>query len=459
MPTPQLCPSCAASSPAAPRAPRVPEVLASHFAGQELHELVTQVRVFPLHMRADVQTALDATLGGARVIGVHFRYGGGEQLDFAAVSARSEHHEAEVAPLQSIEVDVGEELPRRCLTQALWLRREGPLPYAVLLSNAGSYGRTSGVRLEVAVAPGEAGAAICARLLDQVEAAVRGARAYRGKVLSLEQEEDYGGRQAGIKVHRLRAVSRDEVVLPARTLELLERNVFEFVARREGLARLGLPLKKGLLFHGPPGTGKTHTIQYLAARLAGHTTLLVTAEQVGLLDEYFALARLLQPAILVVEDADLIARERTNTRAACEEALLNRLLNEMDGLREDAEVLFILTTNRPDALEPALAERPGRIDQAIEFPLPDLEGRRRLIRLYARGLEPEAELVDGIALRTAGASAAFVKELMRRSAQAALGRSRDRLELPDVEEALEEMLFRGGRLNRRLLGGEVEAES
>ena len=70
----------------------------------------------------------------------------------------------------------------------------------------------------------------------------------------------------------------------------------------------------------------------------------------------------------------------------CEEVLLNKLLNEMDGLKEEADILFILTTNRPEALEPALASRPGRIDQAIEFPLPDAEGRRKLVRLYSRAL-------------------------------------------------------------------------
>src|SRR5688572_12792394 len=62
-------------------------------------------------------------------------------------------------------------------------------------------------------------------------------------------------------------------------------------------------------------------------------------------------------------------------------ALLFELLNQMDGLAEDADVLFVLTTNRPDVLEPALAARPGRIDQAIEIPLPDAECRRRLLEL------------------------------------------------------------------------------
>src|SRR6059036_1720164 len=121
--------------------------------------------------------------------------------------------------------------------------------------------------------------------------------------------------------------------------------------------------------------------------------------------------------MVVIEDADLIARARVSMRSPCEESLLNRLLNEMDGLREDAMILFILTTNTPAALEAALAARPGRIDQAIEFPLPDEEGRRKLVRLYAYGLELSEDLVNLIARKTNRASPAFIKELMRRSAQ------------------------------------------
>src|SRR5262249_20194750 len=156
-----------------------------------------------------------------------------------------------------------------------------------------------------------------------------------------------------VKVHKLRSVGRDEVILPEKTLQLLERNVHEFIRHRPQLQGLGLTVKKGLLFYGPPGTGKTHTIHYLASQLPDHTTLLITSEQVGVLDESFPLARFLQPAMVVIEDVDLIARARGEMRNTCEESLLNKLLNEMDGLREDASVLFVLTTNRPDQLEAA----------------------------------------------------------------------------------------------------------
>src|SRR5260370_17803062 len=127
----------------------------------------------------------------------------------------------------------------------------------------------------------------------------------------------------------------------------------------------------------------------------------------------------------------------------------------MDGLREDAEVMVITTTSRPDQIEPALVSRPGRIDQAIEFPLPDEEGRAKLTKLHARGLGIPEELMELIVNRTKGVSAAFIKELMRRCAQFHVEFSRDNiLGQPAVDAAIEEMLFAGGPLNRLPLGGE-----
>jgi ATP-dependent 26S proteasome regulatory subunit len=147
-------------------------------------------------------------------------------------------------------------------------------------------------------------------------------------------------------------------------------------------------------------------------------------------------------------------------RTGGEEVLLNKLLNEMDGLREDSEVLFILTTNRPDQIEPALVSRPGRIDQAIEFPVPDEEGRAKLTKLYARDLLISDDLLELIVRRTKGVSGAFIKELMRRCAQFQIETSGGKLlTQAAVDAALEEMLFAGGTLNRRLLGGEGAADS
>lgn len=435
--------------------PQAEDALARHFGKTRLQHLVTASRTFPVTARVDVQFALEKLFADGKkyqLLGVHTQFNH-ETLTIAHLMGNV-HYPVVIGPLQHEEIDIGETLPARCLLRGLWLAKEHNLPYALLLSSAVRYGQVDGTHIEIAVPPGEDGAALSRKLLDRLEALVKRTASYRGKIISLESTDSYSGRSGVIRIHKLRSIRRDEVILPEKTLRLLDGNVSGFIRRREQLRRLGMPLKKGLLFYGPPGTGKTHTIHYLASQLPEHTTLLVTAEQVALLDHYFQLARFLQPAMIVIEDVDLIARTRSEMRGACEESLLNKLLNEMDGLREDAEVLFVLTTNRPDHLEAALASRPGRIDQAIEFPLPDENGRRQLVALYACGLPLAPDVIEVIVRKTKGASAAFIKELMRRAAQFHLQNNNDgQLKLEALDSALEEILFSGGSLNVKLLGG------
>jgi len=422
-----------------------------------LQDLVTASRTFPVTSRVDLQRAMTRVFSEeyqARLVGVHAQYTH-ETLTVAHL-LREENYPVLIGPLQHDEVEVGEVLPARCLRQALWLGSAQGMQFAVLLTPAERFGRGNGTHVEIAVPPGEAGWELSRKFLDRIEKLISESASYRGKVISLEVSDNYSGHVGSVKVHKLRSVRREEVILPEKTLKLLERNITEFIKHRDRLKDFGMALKKGLLFYGPPGTGKTHTIHYLASQLANHTTLLITAEQVGLLDEYFQLARFLQPAMVVIEDVDLIARARERMRGACEESLLNRLLNEMDGLREDAAVLFVLTTNRPDQLEAALASRPGRIDQAIEFPLPDEAGRHKLVRLYSRGMTVSDELSNLIVRKTNKASAAFIKELMRRCAQFLLQDDEKALSTKQLEGALDEMLFSGGSLNLKLLGGAVD---
>jgi hypothetical protein len=439
----------------------VSAVLRKHFGSLGLDKLVTANRVFPATARVDLQTALEAVFDGAapnRLIGLHVVWDH-ETITFSSLTVERDHP-ALVGPLQYDEIEVGETEPFRCLKKGLWLASDKKIPFAVLLTRDMMYGRSRGMNLEIAVPPGEEGLGLTRTFLAGIERRVAEAGSYRGRVISLEASDNYSGHCEGIKVHRLRPVKRSEIILPQKTISLLERNVMQFIAQRDRLKSLDMPVKKGLLFYGPPGTGKTHTIHYLASQLQDHTTLLITADQVGLLDEYSQLARFLQPAIMVIEDADLIARARQRMRGPCEESLLNRLLNEMDGLREDAMILFILTTNAPEHLEAALASRPGRIDQAIEFPLPDDDGRHKLIHLYARGMKVTDEVVNQLVRKTRNASPAFIKELMRRSAQYHIQDGGGRhLAMEQVEAALDEMLFSGGSLNVKLLGGALQIGS
>jgi hypothetical protein len=433
------------------------EVLRAHFAPLASDSLVTSTRIFPARARADLQRALDRHLvvkDGQGFHGLHYRYAF-ETVAFAAL-LHSGNEPVALAPANYKEIDVGEDEPVRCLENGLWLLERDGVKLAVHLTARQEYTRKIGMQMELAVPAGELGARVARELFLQADAALQEARSYRGKVLSLEHEPR-SGQVLGVTVHKIDPVPGDDIVLPTATLDLLERNVVHFSRSRAALARLGMPVKKGLLFYGPPGTGKTYTVRYLASALPDHTTLIITAEQVGSLKEYMALARFLQPSIVAIEDADLIARAREQM-GPCEEVLLNRLLNEMDGLQEDAEVLFILTTNRPEELEDAIANRPGRVDQAIEFPLPDANGRRKLAELYGRGLPVTPALLEAVAAKTGQVSPAFIKELMRRTAQlytesGATGTVAGEL----VDRALQEMVFRGGRLNVKLLGGDVTA--
>ena len=435
----------------------VAALLRKHFQPTPISELTITERQFPFRMRADLQRTVDKFFG--EEVDVKHFFGIRNEYSHCAPTLTDCVLESMGNPTFSIppeyeELDVGDEQPLQVLKNGLWLLEADGLRIAVLLSPCGMYGQVSGMQFQVGVPKSVAGTKITQKFFQLLEDAVARGDTYRGKILSLEQSEmNYTGESTGVTVHQLRQVHRDDVILPADTLNLLERNVIEFARNRKRLSELGMSKKKGILFYGPPGTGKTHTIHHLAGSLDGHTTILISAEQVGLLGEYMTLARLLQPSMVVMEDVDLIARERTSMESVCEEVLLNKLLNEMDGLKEDAEIFFVLTTNRAEALEAALASRPGRIDQAIEFPLPNAEGRKKLVALYApKGLLHES-LIDEVVRRTDGVSAAFIKEFMRRATQFTLERDESSsLSHHDLDLALDEMLLKGGPLNRKLLG-------
>jgi hypothetical protein len=151
-------------------------------------------------------------------------------------------------------------------------------------------------------------------------------------------------------------------------------------------------LKRGLLLYGPPGTGKTHTTRYVVQHLDGSTVFLLSGRSLHLIGMVTSLARELQPAVVVLEDVDLVAEDRGYGDGAS--PVLFELLDAMDGAAADADLLFLLTTNRADLLEPALAARPGRVDVAVEIGLPDADSRRRLFEVYSRGVPLAAQPAD-----------------------------------------------------------------
>ena len=132
----------------------------------------------------------------------------------------------------------------------------------------------------------------------------------------------------------------------------------------------------------------------------------------------------------------------------------------MDGLAEDADVVFVLTTNRPEGLETALAQRPERVDQAVELPLPGADGRRRLLDLYAEGLDLRATDLAAVVRRSEGASPAFIREAdpPRRAPRRRGGRrGRCRGRGATSHRALDELQSDRERLTGALLGADAAA--
>lgn len=340
-------------------------------------------------------------------------------------------------------VSPDEELP--CVSFGFYLGVEGTERFAVLLRGpADQYGRNK-VEIEVLAQEKE----FADRLLAEIEVLVREHNIFRGQVLSFEGS-DFGHGLGPFRFHRRPGLSREEIVLPAGLLERVERQVVGVARRRERLLAAGQHLRRGLLLYGPPGTGKTHTIRYLLSHLPEFTVVVLAGTSINAIGPACALARMLQPALVVLEDCDLIAEARDH--GGGEQPLLFQVLNEMDGLGDDADVAFLLTTNRADLLEPALVQRPGRVDLAVEIPVPDAEGRARLLALYGSSLGLGKDLTDEIVARTDGTTASFTKELVRRAVLIAAERESERTEPDDLRAAVDELLSDRDRLTRRLLG-------
>lgn len=278
------------------------------------------------------------------------------------------------------------------------------------------------------------------------------ANVYRGRAITLESSGSWR-EEYHVRFRPLRPTTRDEIVLPERLIEAVERNVLGLLKHGKTLRRAGRSTRHGLLFHGPPGTGKTLMIRYLAHACRDHTVIQLTGRQLGLIRESCRMARLLAPSLVVLEDVDLVAQERPDNPSP---VILHELLDEMDGLGPRTECVFLLTTNRPAVIEPALSARPGRIDQAIEFPLPDADSRRRLFRVYGQGLDLTNVELEGWVRRTDGVSPAFIEELLRKAALMAAERGATGEPLPvadqDVHTAAEELVLFGGELTQKLLG-------
>jgi hypothetical protein len=425
----------------------------AEFLGRDPFDLPVVRRTFRTFELPDLQRALEAHAAAqgwaSRAQGYACTLVGDKDLR-SLLASDSSYSPATVGPVQYRHVDVDAEGGSiACLENGLLLL-DGGEGRRLLAHLRLDDGYRNKIELEVMSESPE----VASGVLERVRARMTETSVYRGQCLSLEQDD------AGdfvVRFHRFEPVDAADVVLPAAVMEALERNTAGFFRHAAALRKGGRSLKRGLLLHGPPGTGKSHAARWLAQSLPGVTSVFLSAEQLSHVKACCELARALAPALVVLEDVDLVAQSRE--RQAGGGVFLSQLMNELDGVAPQAEVIFLMTTNAPETLEPALAARPGRVDLSIEFPLPDDEGRGRLLDLYGRGLELALAERARLIARTQGASPAFLKELVRKAAlyaaegaPAGAGDAPIRLNDEHFEQALRELLVGGGKLTRNLLG-------
>ena len=258
-----------------------------------------------------------------------------------------------------------------------------------MLQRVGNPEYGSQARLEALAVDPDAAAAMLAGLRDE---AMRRSVLWR-QVVSFTGNP-YGRSMSGLTFHRRPELPASHVVLPEGTLGQVRAHVVGLAQHRDRLREQGQHLKRGVLLYGPPGTGKLDTVRHLVSAAPDTTVVLLSGTQMAHVGAAAQIARAHRPAIVVIEDCDLIAEDRDHHVGGAASPLLFTLLDAMDGLDEDAAGGLLLTTNRAEALEKALAQRPGRVDLAVEIPLPDESDPGALIDLYAAGLRFSATAVS-----------------------------------------------------------------
>ncbi len=408
------------------------------------------VENFGPHRLADANIALDAMVAAdsnSALIGVS-----GQQRHHMDISDLLDRN-GELGIIGEPEytsLAVGPYEQKRFLGSGIHLFKFRGTPLAVYLRQANpEYGRAE-ARLEI-LSPD---AQTSDDFLAEFREGMRKSSIFRGHVISFKTS-DYAESTGGVTFHRREAMSSEALVLPDGIRSRIEKQVLGVGAHREVLAAHGAHLKRGVLLYGPPGTGKTHTVRYLSAAATDHTIILLNGNTLPLVSHASAMARALQPAIVVLEDCDLIAGDRSFGHGP--QPLLFEVLDAMDGLETDADVTFLLTTNSVESLERALVQRPGRIDLALEIPRPDIDGRKALIALYGAKLSLKPGTIDTVAEIIEGTTASFTRELVRRTILTAAIAG----ETPQDSHliiAAEELMSDAAVLTRSFLGGTENPE-
>jgi len=264
----------------------------------------------------------------------------------------------------------------------------------------------------------------------------------------LDPETD--ARAQAMQVEESPDVTYDDIGgLEEQTREVREA-VEEPLVNAAQFREVGVDPPSGVLLHGPPGTGKTMLAKAVAnqtdatfIKMAGSELVQkFIGEGARLVRDLFELASEREPAVIFIDEIDAIAAKRTESKTSGDaevQRTMMQLLSEMDGFEDRGEIRIIAATNRFDMLDRAIL-RPGRFDRLIEVPMPDWDGRQRILEIHTRGMNL-ADSVDlsTLAGETDGFSGAELASLATEAGMFAIRDNRTEAHMIDFEDALEKV--------------------
>lgn len=281
----------------------------------------------------------------------------------------------------------------------------------------------------------------------------------------MQQSQGGGGRVMNFGKSRARRYDEDNIKITFKDVagadeakqELEE--VVEFLKHPKKYNDLGAKIPKGVLLYGPPGTGKTLLAKAVAGE-AGVPFFSISGSDfvemfVGVgasrVRDLFEQAKKSAPCIVFIDEIDAVGRQRGAGLGGGHderEQTLNQLLVEMDGFGANEGIIMIAATNRPDILDLALL-RPGRFDRQIVVDRPDIKGRQEILKVHVKGkpISPEVEL-GVIARRTPGFTGADLSNLVNEAALMAARKNKNKIDMPEMEEAAERVIMGPERRSR-----------
>ena len=237
------------------------------------------------------------------------------------------------------------------------------------------------------------------------------------------------------------------------------QEIIEYLKNPKRFSKMGARIPKGIIMVGQPGTGKT----LLAKAVAGEANVpfysisgsdfveMFVGVGASRVRDMFARAKKTAPCMIFIDEIDAVGRQRGAGLGGGHderEQTLNQLLVELDGMQDNAGIIVIAATNRPDVLDPALL-RPGRFDRQITVSLPDLKGREMILRVHARNKKMAKDVdLEALAKRTPGFSGADLENVLNEAAILAVRENKEEINVEQIDEAIDRVMMGPAKKSR-----------